>query len=609
MKRIILISAPWPLFSRPSIQLGTLKAYLKNRFSDLGVEAAHFYLKIAAEIGYDLYQSLSERTWLAETIYGLLLYPDRSEQIEKLFRKEARGKSVFRGLNPEHLAKQVRKVTHEFISRIDWGSFGLAGFSISLCQMTASLYLIREIKRRFPELPIVVGGSLFSGNAGLNLFEAFPEIDVLVNGEGERPLTRLIRHLKVSRDIRALPSVPGIITRYADNFSGSVNRERFLQTEDMTQLPEPDYDDYFQLLSTLGPEKRFFPRLPVEMSRGCWWRSKSKGCAFCNLNLQWEGYRAKTPARIVSEIDHLCSAHKLLSVAVMDNAPPIRTSREIFSRLGSLNKDLKLFCELRASTGKEILKAMKAGGLNEVQIGIEALSTRLLNKMNKGTTAIRNLEIMRDCEALGIVNNSNLILHFPGSDQTDADDTLRNLEFVIPFRPLRFVHFWLGLGSPVWENPKEFGIRAVFNHPNYSALFPKEICRPLTFMIQGYRGDIGYQRKLWRPVREKIKAWKKTYSELHQETREPILSFRDGREFLIIRQRHPGGQPFTHRLTGTSRAIYLYCQKHHSIQQIMEHFSGLTEDNVLPFLRMMTDKKLMFEEHGKYLSLAVRVKT
>jgi len=34
----------------------------------------------------------------------------------------------------------------------------------------------------------------------------------------------------------------------------------------------------------------------------------------------------------------------------------------------------------------------------------------------------------------------------------------------------------------------------------------------------------------------------------------------------------------------------------------------LTEEKLIPFLKMMTDKKLMFEEDGKYLSLAVSMK-
>jgi hypothetical protein len=50
--------------------------------------------------------------------------------------------------------------------------------------------------------------------------------------------------------------------------------------------------------------------------------------------------------------------------------------------------------------------------MREVQIGIEALSSRLLKKLHKGTRAIQNLEIMKNCEMLGIRNISNLILQF-----------------------------------------------------------------------------------------------------------------------------------------------------------------------------------------------------
>jgi hypothetical protein len=34
----------------------------------------------------------------------------------------------------------------------------------------------------------------------------------------------------------------------------------------------------------------------------------------------------------------------------------------------------------------------------------------------------------------------------------------------------------------------------------------------------------------------------------------------------------------------------------------------LAEDRLIPFLTMMLDKKLMFEENRKYLSLAVPIK-
>ena len=58
-----------------------------------------------------------------------------------------------------------------------------------------------------------------------------------------------------------------------------------------------------------------------------------------------------------------------------------------------------------------------------MQIGIEALSSRLLKKLHKGTSAIQNLEIMKNCEALEIRSVSNLILQFPASDEQDVAET------------------------------------------------------------------------------------------------------------------------------------------------------------------------------------------
>ena len=610
LEKIILISAPWPLYSRPSIQIGTLKSYLKKTFPDLKVDAHHFYLKVAEAIGYRRYHAICERTWLAETIYAALLYPERLKHIEKIFYKQAAGKSLLRGILFEDLTKQIQKVSETFIHTIDWGEYGLAGFSICLCQLTASLYFIRQIKRQFPNLFIVVGGSMFTGDATRNLFKIFPEIDVAVNGEGELPLSRLIAYLKDPR-CKVMPPVKGIITPESAEKKTPAD---FHQMNELSALVPPDYDDYFELLQSFGPEKTFFPTLPMEISRGCWWQrkqesGKSTGCAFCNLNLQWDGYRSKNPAQVVSEIDHLTTKYKTLSVAFMDNLLPLKTSRDIFNRIARLEKDFRLFGEIRATTPGCLLNVMQSAGMQEVQIGIEALSTGLLKKLNKGTTTIQNIEIMKHCEMTGITNSSNLILYFPGSDQKDVDETLRNLDFVLCFRPLKMVHFWLGLGSPVWQHPENFGLKSVFNHRNYSAIFPPDVFKAMGFIIQSYRGDLGLQKKLWRPVKKKLEAWKKSYGELHKGPRhENILSFRDGRNFLIIRQKRLNGQSLTHRLEGTSRAIYVFCLRHRSLKKILVRFPSVAIDRIETFLKMMVDKKLMFQENDNYLSLAVPAK-
>ena len=608
LKCIILISTPWPLYSRPSIQLGSLKAYLSTQFPGLEIRAFHPYLKVAEEIGYPIYRAISERTWLAESVCGALLFPERKKGVEKMFYREAKRSTKLRGLHFGTLIRQVGQVSEGFVREVDWTSCGLVGFSICLCQLTSSLYLIKKIKQSYPSLPVVVGGSMFSGAQAYGLIKSFPEIDYVVNGEGELPLSRLIRYIGFAKQSNNFFSMPGVI---AGKERGAEDSISFDQLESLNYLPPPDYDDYFDQLRNLRPENRFFPTLPAEVSRGCWWKStlrnsKHSGCAFCNLNLQWDGYRSKNVSQVVSEIDYLTTKYRTLSVAFMDNLLPSGKSKEIFLRLAGLEKDLRLFAEIRATTSRKMLMAMKGAGTHKIQVGIEALSTKLLRKLHKGTTAIQNMQIMRDCEELDITNNSNIIIHFPDSNTEDVDETLRTLEFAFPFRPLKLVRFWLGLGSPVWHDFRGFGLNAVFNHRNYGILFPPEVCRSISFMMQSYRGGLVYQRKLWQPVKKKFHAWKRSYDEIHRSgSCSPILSFRDGRDFLIIRQKRYRAESLTHRLVGPSRTIYLFCRKHRSLKHIVEYFPKVGAEKIVPFLNMMVDKKLIYKENDRYLSLAV----
>jgi len=603
-QNIALVSPPWPLYTRPSIQLGTLKAFVRSRFPQVGVSAHHFYLQVAEAIGFRLYHSISERTWLAEAVYAALLFPDQVDRMARLFRREAGGAPELRRLDIRRLASRVKAVSEAWISATDWSSVRVVGFSSVLCQLTACLYLVRRLKERCPHLTTVVGGSAFSLPSGAAALRLFPHIDAVVYGEGELPLAHLVQHLAVEdRRLEELPPANGILTRGAaeDQESG----RGFFQLENLDHLPLPDFDDYFETLSGLGAANRFFPTLPVEFSRGCWWQRGASGCDFCNLNLQWRGYRSKSEGRVVAEIDQLTRRHRVLSLAITDNVLPKESTGDILRGLAGLNRDTALFAEIRATTPLAELELMRAAGMCKVQVGIEALSTCLLRKLHKGTTAIQNLEIMKHCEALGIANLSNLILHFPLSDGQDVDETLHTMEFAGPFRPPKAVGFWLGLGSPVWRNPSAYGIRTVANHPNWSKIFPPAIVRSLPLMVQSYQGQASAQRRLWKPVQARLKAWAASYESLQAgPLADPILSYRDGGEFMIIRERRLGGDTANHRLEGASRQIYLFCGHHRPLKQVIERFPHVAADKISSFLEKMRAERLMFAENGHFLSLA-----
>ncbi|WP_419663793.1 radical SAM domain protein [Desulfosarcina variabilis str. Montpellier] len=603
--RVLLVSAPWALFNRPSLPLGSLKAYVKANIPGFKVQADHLFLAVAQALGYQTYQMISRRVWRAESVFSALLYPERASNAESVFTRTLSKKEVS-ACNFNMLVDQVKQITDRWLASVDWSTLTLVGFSISFCQVTASLYLISQIKRICPAVPVVVGGSSFSGEKTNGLLKAFSDIDYLVLGEGERPLTELLLFLSTPKKMRStIPFPDSILVAGKDS-----QVPRFCQLKRLEELPEPDYDDYFGLLASFPAEHRFFPMLAVEASRGCWWHRSDhskqfNGCSFCNLNLQWHGYRSKPPRQMIEEVSRLVQRYQVLSLAFADNAFPQNKAAGIFDEIAKLDYHLSIFTEVRANTPPSVLVKMKQAGVDTVQVGIESLSTRLLGKMNKGVRAIDNLCMMKHCEAVGIVCDSNLMLHFPSSDRQDVDETLSMLEFCRWYRPLKTVSFWLGLESPVYRFHRRFHIRSTFNHPSLKKLFPKPIADAMRFIIQGYRGDRTVQRKRWRPVEIKVRQWEADYATLQRQTGgRPGLIFREGGGFIIIEQHFPN-QPVTkHRLSGTSARIYRYCQ----IPRAFEQIAGLSAEHgpqkIHSFLASMVDKQLMVSENNDYLSLA-----
>jgi ribosomal peptide maturation radical SAM protein 1 len=595
MKRIALISAPWPLYNRPSIQLGALKAYVQKEMPEVEADAFHLYLSIASAIGYGVYEAVSTGMWRAEAPYAALLFPEMEKGAEGLFLRKAKGTVLGKAFSFKDLCMRLKDESMRFLDSIAWDRYLLVGLSVCLGQLTSSLFFASEIKKRSPKTFVVLGGSACASEMGKSLERAFPFIDRAVSGEGERKLVGLIRGLGKNPPALDASDTDGL-----------------LPIKDMDSLPIPDFSDYFEGLARLKPSQHFVPRLPLEGSRGCWWQAhrgptgSHGGCSFCNLNLQWIGYRKKTPERIKGEIAALVKRHRVLSLSFMDNSIP--PTPGLFEGIKSLHMDLRLFCEVRSGIGLDELEAMARAGVREIQGGIESLSSSLLKKLNKGVTAMDNIEMMRNCERTSTpALRSNLIMEFPSSDEQDIQETLDNMEFALPFAPPKGISFWLGYDSPVWRDPAAFGISRTGNHPLYRHLFPSPILDRVVLMLQGYRRITGpSQRRLWAPVRKRLSLWKKQYTALRcTGDGGPLISHQDAGDFMIIRCRRRNAPDMIHRLEGASRGIYLFCQKQRPIGEILSAFPGLTEDKLLPFLRLMNEKRLIFIEAGRCLSLSL----
>jgi hypothetical protein len=304
-----------------------------------------------------------------------------------------------------------------------------------------------------------------------------------------------------------------------------------------------------------------------------------------------------------SEVSTLAARHRCLDFSFTDNALPPEETDSFFEKTQAADKDFRFFAEIRAMRQPANFSAYRRGGLIEIQVGIEALSDTLLKRMNKGTTVMENIAAMKAATAAGIRLMGNLILEFPGSSELEAEETLKALEAVLPYHPLQAATFFLGLASPIHREPAAFGISAITPHPKNKALFPAVFLDQAPLLVQTCRGDRLRQRRHWEPVRKKLSAWSDFHRARHSLL--PALTFRDGGDFLLIRQERPEAQVLHHRLTGTSRRIYLRCSHPVRKADLLSTAAPVTATQLASFLDDLASKHLLFQDHERCLALAV----
>lgn len=590
--RISLVSMPWAIFNRPSIQLGALKSWLNEQLPQHHIDTHHPYLSAAAAIGFERYRVISENPWAGEALFSTLLFPQNRPRALHLFHRELKQFSP----QTEKLVVLLEKDFKNWLDDQDFSDCTLLGLSVCFSQLLPSLYAATIIKKRYPDLRIILGGSTCTPTVGASILRTFTDIDFILTGEGEQPLTGLVQYLDGKGPF---PDKNILQRQQPQNTFSSLQPCGQI---DINKLPLPDYDNYFQKLQTL--RLTFIPELPMEFSRGCWWNK----CSFCNLNLQWCGYRYKNYEKMTADLDVLSRRYQSLDFFFTDNALPPQEAKKFFQQTAQTTVDYSFFAEIRAPKSAASCHIYRRGGLRTVQIGIEALSDSLLQRMNKGTSVIDNIAAMKFAVAAGIQLDGNLILDFPGSTDKEMEETLVNMDAVFSYHPLRAASFFLGQGSPVSRTPEQYGIRAITHHPNNRLLFPQSILTNLDLLIMGYRGDRVQQQKRWQPVRKKILAWHAFHRQRTNRSKPP-LTYRDGVDFILLRQERPGGPTLHHRLKGLSRKIYLACEEPISKKELLQRFKTIKEGQLTAFLDDLAGKHLLYSTTNHCLALAVKENT
>jgi anaerobic magnesium-protoporphyrin IX monomethyl ester cyclase len=256
--------------------------------------------------------------------------------------------------------------------------------SLATCNTYAVAKTLETAKRVAPNALTITGGQHFTATAKESL-EAYPEIDVIVRGEGEQTLAELVR---CSITKKPFVEVKGISFRKKDQIFNNSARPLI---ENLNDLPFPGYHLVKDLMgmyhfSAMATDNS--PYALVEGSRGC-----SHECTFCTQWKHWQAcWRVKSSKRIADEMKYCNETFGSKFIWLTDDnfgagIRPKEIAEEILKR--ELSEDASWFVQARCDDiiqNKEILPKLRESGLGWVLLGVENSSLSTLGAFKKGIT-------------------------------------------------------------------------------------------------------------------------------------------------------------------------------------------------------------------------------
>ena len=608
--QVALVNMPFSFSKFPSIQLGTLSALLKSK--GVPVDCHHLNVRFAHTIGVPLYEMICEkRALFGEWIFSYLLFRDNPKRAEypRLFKPVFEQVAKESGHPASFFEEMASRTAPQFLTwaltAIDWGQYKVVGFTSTFDQNVASLTMAKLIKDLYPDVTIVFGGANYDGEMGLEYFRAFPFIDHVVMGEGEEVFPLLVRYLLAGK-VGAIPS--GVIYREGTAIAFTPNHSLF---SDFAKTGPPDYDDYYHLLAELGEAAQGLDRILLyEGSRGCWWGEKHH-CTFCGLNAQSMKFRAKSPEQAAREMSYLSSRYDTARFRLVDNIIDLKYIENLFGRLAADHCDLDVFIETKSNLQKSQIRTLAAGGVKCIQPGLESLSINQLQAMDKGVTPMQNIICLKWSAYYRIAVSWNILLGFPG--ETNADyrrqiDLIPSLFHLHP--PEGAGKFWLQRFSPYYTKPHDYGVRITGPWAAYEYVYDarqidvKKIAYDFEYELDNWN----VEQQIYQELVDLVQEWQR----LAGSNDRPFLYYSKAMDYITVYDGRNPKEPIRRRYDWPAAGIIEACNEAaKSKDQIRSLLANrpergaTTEGAIDETLGVLTAARILYEEHGKYFTLAI----
>ena len=287
-------------------------------------------------------------------------------------------------------------------------------FSVLGWNVRAFGVLAETFKQLNPDGVVLFGGTHVANQAE-RTFAMFPEVDVIVNGEGEFVFVDLVHAYMDGLSMRQLEHIQGI--SFKDDTGKVTTTPARARLEDLDVIPSPILTGAIPLLDDNGTFR--YDVALMETNRGCPYK-----CSFC----YWGGavgqrVRAFSRLRLREELEFLAQ-HKVHTIVLCDsNFGMLPIDAEFVEDLLAIREHYGYPRALETSWAKnkskvfyEIVKKMKSAGLrSSFTLALQTLSDDALRRMNRKNMKVNDWhDLVEWLEGEGLDCYAEIIWGSPG---------------------------------------------------------------------------------------------------------------------------------------------------------------------------------------------------
>ena len=301
----------------------------------------------------------------------------------------------------------------------------VATSGFATCNVYVAARTLETAKKLKPEVLTVAGGQHFSAATQESL-EAYPEIDVIVRGEGEETILELTKAVRKNANFSG---IAGISFRNQNKIWHNPPRPLI---DNLDSLPFPgyhfvkDYVHLYHFTMMAGSKARYGM---VEASRGC-----PHHCTFCSQWKHWQGScRHKSVKRVADEIEFLYNNYgSRLLWLTDDNFGLGQRMENLCDELTKrgFSDDITCFMQARCDDvvrNQHLLPKMNRAGINWLLLGVESHRQSNLDSFRKGTQPEDAMSAVRSLKQNSIFCQATCII----GERKDSHESIEGLRHFV----------------------------------------------------------------------------------------------------------------------------------------------------------------------------------